>query len=119
MKSQGLRCTNLLHSNVLRLVVSFKLDREVLTGDPIANKGAVLDLEVVSRVEFLEEQPISAVGLDIPRPAMVTSSKEGYASEHFPSEGIQVAACDLQAIVGLQILFVISARPGGISLGKG
>jgi hypothetical protein len=46
-------------------------------------------------------------------------AEEGYASEHFPLEGIQVAACDLHVIVGLQILFVISARLGGISLGKG
>ena len=36
----------------------------------------------------------------------------------FLRRAIQVAACNLHAIVGLRILLVISARPGGISLGE-
>jgi hypothetical protein len=42
------------HSNVLRLAVSFKLDREVWTGDLIAGKGAALaqGLAVLSKAQY-------------------------------------------------------------------
>jgi hypothetical protein len=71
--SQVARSTNLPHGDVLRLTVSFELDREVRAGDPIAGEGTVLDLEAVSWVESLEGPPISAVRLDIPRPFHPTS----------------------------------------------
>ncbi|KAB5511464.1 hypothetical protein GE09DRAFT_689296 [Coniochaeta sp. 2T2.1] len=68
VQRQGARRGDLLDCHILRLAVPLELDREVGTGNPVSDKGTILDLKAVPRIEALQRQPVRTVRPDVPRP---------------------------------------------------
>lgn len=56
-RGEGTCRDNLLHCDIFRFAISLEFNCEVGAGDLVMDKGAVLDLEAVPRIEPLQGQP--------------------------------------------------------------